>query len=82
MKNKITDSQVKEIIEILQGTCDTLSGAVSEVVGDELSDDDLTMEQLEAIDSEIFCCDECSWWCDISEMSECEDENKCTDCDE
>ena len=61
----------QEIIDALQGTCDTLSGAVQEVTGnDDLDDMSLSTEQHEAIDNQIFLCDECNWWCEISEANE------------
>lgn len=80
--SKIDDNQVQTIISTLQGTCDTLDGAVQEVCGDDFSEDDLTLEQLGEIDQQIFLCVDCGWWCEISEMSDIEDENVCDDCKE
>lgn len=77
---KISDDQVQEIIETLQGTCDTLGGAVGEVCGDDYDENDLSQDQLGVIDNEIFECVECSWWCEISEIADDEDENICQDC--
>lgn len=80
--SKIEDNQVDSIIHSLRGTCDTLDGAIQEVCGDDYSENDLTTEQLEKIDQEIFLCSDCRWWCEVSEMSEIEDENVCDDCAE
>lgn len=78
MEKKITDDQVDTIIEMLEGTCDTLTGAVQEVTSDNsLSDDDLTEQQRIEIDSQVFRCEDCDWWyeisCDSEESGTCED---------
>jgi hypothetical protein len=70
---KITDEQVNEIKEALEGTCDTLDGAIQEFTGDDsLSSNDLTSEQHSEIEQEIFLCDDCGWWYAISDQSETE----------
>jgi len=77
---KIKNSEVQEIIETLQGTCDTLSGAIQEVTGnDDLDEDSLTEDQCKEIDGEIFLCGECNWWCETVERAD-DDEQICTDC--
>ncbi len=53
-----------DIIEYLQGTCNTLQEAC-EIFG--IEEDDLTLDQLKEIDEEIFLCDGCGWWCCLSE---------------
>lgn len=68
-------NRIYEIIEDLKGTCDTLDDACHHY-GIEWSD--LTSEELGILDSEIFLCDECGWWCEVSDMSE--EENVCDDC--
>ena len=81
--SKITDKQVDEIISTLQGTCDTLDGAIQEICDDdELSSDDLTEDQHDKIANEIFLCDDCGWWCKTSEKSDIEDEEVCDECKE
>ncbi len=78
---KISNEEVQEAIDILQGTCDTLDGAIQETTGnDELGEDDLTSEQHNLIDNQIFLCTECNWWCEISEQAEDDNEPICQDC--
>lgn len=62
-----------KVIDLLRGTCNFLAFAC-DICGVDL--DDLDYEKL---DSEIFCCDTCGWWCDISELST-EVEHHCSDC--
>ena len=70
--------RIEAIIEDLKGTCRSMSDACNSY-GCEF--DDLTTEELEDLDNEIFCCDTCGWWCEISDM--CDDgENNCRDCAE
>lgn len=47
---------IEELIEELRGTCESADL------------DDYSQEELEQLDQEIRCCDECAWWCDTSEM--------------
>lgn len=77
---KVTDEQVDEIISYLQGTTNTLDGAVGIITGnDELDSMDLTPQQLEHIDNEIFLCETCGWWCEVCEMN---GDQTCDDCTE
>lgn len=71
--------EIDEIIETLQGTCMSLNEGIQTILGEEAEFDDLTDEELEHIDSEIFLCESCGWWCELSEMSD-EDEGNCQDC--
>lgn len=75
---KVTDEQVEQLIQYLQGTCmNSVDSAMNELF--ELSESDLSEEQLSHIDKEIFNCDTCGWWCESSENAG-EDENICQDC--
>lgn len=81
--SKISNQKVDEIISILQGTCDTLDGAIQEICDDEnLTSEDLTDEQREKLDGEIFLCDDCGWWYEVCDKSEIEDENVCNVCND
>ena len=49
--------KILEIINFLKGTCHPISNAEEEY-------GELTVEELEEIDEEIFKCDDCGWWYD------------------
>ncbi len=72
--SKPLDFEIEEFIEQLRGTCKTIFELLPEGMGEE----DLTKEDLQAIDEEIFRCESCSWWCDKTDESE--DGENCTDC--
>lgn len=57
----IADSISDRII----GTCDTLDLVFEELGHDELRDCE---QLLDMIDEQVFECQSCSWWCEISEM--------------
>lgn len=78
-----SDFNIQQIIEDLQGTCDTLQDAISYRYPD-MDEMELTEEDHNQIENQIFLCTECNWWCEISEESEFseEGERKCTDHDE
>jgi len=59
-----TLEQLHAIIDDLRGTCKSLS-EVCEAHGV----DELTMADHETIDSELFLCVECEWWCAWDELS-------------
>jgi hypothetical protein len=68
-----------EIIYDLSGTCDSLEAALTRHNAEQLRD---YMPFLEYLDNEIFLCDGCNWWCELSEMSETSDTDMCRDCDD
>lgn len=68
-------TRIEQIIEDLKGTCDSLDGVCGNYDIDSM---DLSIDELEQLDQEIFNCETCGWWCETSEMSE--DENVCEDC--
>lgn len=64
------------IIRYLQGTCNTLDDAC-ETHGIEFIE--LTHQDFDIIDNEIFHCEQCGWWCEVSERAE--DSELCEDCE-
>lgn len=77
----ISKLQLDELIEYLKGSCMTTDEAMNNLF--ELSEDDLTSEQVEELWGEIFKCSTCGWWCEISEESGIdESELICNDCSE
>jgi len=75
MKESITEVALQNLISYLLGTCLSLSEACDQL---DIVEEDINPDQLEQIYSEIFCCETCSWWCEVSEQSE--DEENCNDC--
>ena len=71
--------EIGEIIDYLDGTCQTLDEAVQVVLGEDQDSTCLTQHELQHIDESIFCCNGCGWWSEISNMSE-EEEGCCIDC--
>lgn len=82
MADTLTPNQREELIESLRGTCMTsLNDKLDELFG--LTEMDLSSEEEDLIDMEIFVCGECSWWCEASQESEVDKgdgERYCTDC--
>jgi len=67
-----------QVIQSLQGTCDTLYSALEYYEVQHLEDN---LEFLQYLDSQIFLCDDCGWWCEISEESgESDTDLVCYDC--
>ena len=60
--------QADEIIQRLNGTADFFDPT-------EYSD-----EVVGLVDSEIFNCETCGWWCEMSEVAEDDEQNICLDC--
>lgn len=70
--------RIQTLISRLSGTCDSM-GTVCEDLDLSDLDEDVTTE----VDQQIFCCTQCSWWCEIDEEASKEvdhDELICTDC--
>lgn len=75
---KVLPEKLQELIDTLRGTCAGLA-ETCEHMG--FMEDDLTQSQLEEIDDQIFCCEGCGWWDEISELSDTEAQ-LCRDCAE
>lgn len=76
----MTNEEMEKLIGHLQGTCISLNEGTQALF--DLDEDCLTTENSQQIDDEIFLCEECGWWYEVSEMSEREDEQVCNDCHE
>lgn len=59
-----------QIIYDLNGTCDTIIRVLDKHDAEELEDH---MPFLEYLDNEIFNCECCGWWFELSEMAEGEE---------
>ena len=66
---------LNEIIRDLLGTCQIL-----DAVAHEHGIDDLTTEDLLFIETEIFCCSNCGWWCEVCEAHDDNGDTLCDDC--
>lgn len=76
---KPADFNVHELIEAVNGTCNTIDDHLPEGMEFE----DLTGEDHDVIDNEIFLCNECGWWCEVHEAHETDDgDDICDDCHE
>lgn len=65
-----------KIVADLRGTCQDI-----DEVADYHSAGELTIDDLEYIETWVFLCEGCGWWCDVGEMRENEDgEHVCEDC--
>lgn len=75
-----------DIIYSIQGTTDSIASVVEDYA-ERLQDESIVDLQdylpfLRYLDSIIFLCDCCSWWCEVSEANEHEDygQDICNDC--
>lgn len=71
---------VDEIAYELQGSCQSLQNVLERHDMDGMDDD---LEFCHALDRLVFCCEQCEWWFEQSEMGERDDDRwicrECTD---
>lgn len=67
--------RVDYVAEHLQGSCDTLEKHTTQ----EERDNPAFMAALNDI---VFLCDSCSWWCEVSEQSDRDDDMICNECND
>lgn len=82
-EGKISNEQIEKIIDYLQGSCKTMQDGITGITEDDnLSEEDITDEQMAHIDQEIFLCTDCGWWCEISEETKSVNDSElgCRDC--
>ena len=73
-----TRAIAERIASNLQGTCRSLLVELEEIEREDL---ELNQEFCNVLDSLVFECTGCSWWCEISEMTnDPEHDWHCTDC--
>lgn len=79
MADPETTARWDRIIDHLRGSCGSLIGALRSHDAEDLEDH---QEFLRYLDDEIFLCETCGWWCEMSEMAEDEEgtEPTCSDC--
>lgn len=62
----------------LQGTCGSIAA-----LGEEYEAAENSITFCDELDQLVFCCEQCNWWCEISEMAERDDDawicQECTD---
>lgn len=77
------EKDIDGLISYLQGTCGTLDNACEQFG---FTWDDLTSEDFDKIDNEIFLCPICGWWCENCERTSnnisLDSEDICEDCHE
>lgn len=75
----ITEKQLDDFIQYLQGTCMSMDEARVKFFKDEDVDEneDFTADQLDTICGEIGHCETCGWWVEVCEIDE---EGNCQDC--
>jgi hypothetical protein len=76
--SQFSREQISELIDYLQGTCNSLDDGIHAIIGEDFTTLDLSSENHEQIDGEIFNCDTCNWWYEVSSQSE--DGSNCEDC--
>lgn len=74
-----TEVQINELIEHLNGSCKTLEEGIKTILGEEYTENDLSGENQDQIDQEIFLCHNCGWWYEVEAQGENGD---CEDCEE
>jgi hypothetical protein len=75
MNLKNNEDLWEKLIYDLQGTCENLDSFL-ERSAPELIDH---LPFLQHLDNQIFCCEQCNWWCELSEMAD-NDDWECRDC--
>jgi hypothetical protein len=76
------DFSINDLIDALTGTCMSFEEAFNQLGMDDMGFEDLTSIDLETLDAMIFCCAECSWWCEQGDQRADSDGNEdfCSDC--
>lgn len=85
LEEDFTRSSIDELIQYLQGTCNSLDEGVNTILGEDYDSMSLSEDNHNQIANEIFLCDTCSWWyeaCEIYESPESGAEDTCQDCGE
>lgn len=70
--------EYQKIIDTLRGSALSLTSYLSELGREELAD---VVSFTDLLDSQIFLCPACGWWCPQEESQPCDSgEDECSDC--
>ena len=69
----------EQVAHELMGTCDSLYEALERHGREDMESNDQFCARL---DSMAFCCEQCNWWFEISEMTDKSDRWVCETCDD
>lgn len=75
----ITDEQLTQIIQRLEGSCIPLYEAIDSVCPD-AEEDDLTQDQFTQIDNIFMRCNSCDWWAETSDTDIVDGDVLCGEC--
>lgn len=75
---KPIDFDIQKVIEALQGTSESLHSIVEQLYPDVDVMRDFTNADYNEIDNQMFLCEECGWWCEVSQYGK--EDGKCEDC--
>lgn len=73
----LTYSNIRDVADALQGTCDDLEQMLQSVVSEDMTQDDMSLSDCQLLDSLAFLCDGCAWWHESAEM---DGDQLCIDC--
>lgn len=83
---KLTNKQIQEICDYLQGSCHSLEEAITEITedaADSLEAIENWRELCATLDDQHFLCVQCGWWSeagDYAEIQENPNGDVCSDC--
>jgi hypothetical protein len=78
---KMTIEEMDMLCNSTQGSCQSLEEVCYSLFGTYPDEYENEMEICNFIDDRIFCCEGCSWWCEMSQMTnDLENEWTCVDC--
>ncbi len=88
-KRALTQDEISEVVNGLQGTCQTIDNIINMYIADDDIEgvDDISneMELCDAIDNALFECATCGWWCEAGDYAENQNNPSgdiCSDCNE
>jgi len=84
-ERNIPDAKMDELVEHLQGSCESLEDGLRKVLDDDDADmESMTHDDCLYLDDRIFNCEICGWWCEVGDTSpdQPDDDDRliCTQC--
>lgn len=74
-----SEFNVQELADQLNGAALTLDEALNDLWPG-MAFDDMTKGECDELDMLVLECETCGWWCDASEITEVDGENRCESC--
>lgn len=70
--------KMQAVADVLDGTCFSVEEGLEAVFGPDVGLDDFALPLLEQLDATVLPCEDCGWWCPVTDLDDAGFCNTCS----